>query len=369
MNSRLILVGGFLGAGKTTLLAEAAKRLAASGIRVGLITNDQAPELVDTAFLSRSAAVSEVSGSCFCCNFPGLLDAMSKLRSEARADVLIAEPVGSCTDLSATIVQPLKDLHAGEVTVAPLTVLADPGRLADISNGGNGGLHPSAAYIFRKQLEEADVVLITKSDLLDAASLEKLVARTAREYPLARVSAVSAESGEGVDFWLAQVMAPSGAGLRLAEIDYDVYAEGEAVLGWLNATFELTGTSVDWKDFAFRLLSELSARIDTERASVGHVKVLIEGIRAGVEREDRVVGNLTGPRKTLRVRGAESRGDAALLTLNAQVEMSPGRLESITREAIEAAAKRIQVAQIGWRCLIPGRPTPTFRYDRLVSIA
>lgn len=84
MTARLILVGGFLGAGKTTMLWETAQRLAGRGLRVGLITNDQAPELVDTAFLSRGdVKVAEVDGSCFCCNFQGLLGAMSKVRAEA----------------------------------------------------------------------------------------------------------------------------------------------------------------------------------------------------------------------------------------------------------------------------------------------
>ena len=52
MSCRLILVGGFLGAGKTTLLWEAAKQLSSRGLKVGLITNDQAPDLVDTSLLS-----------------------------------------------------------------------------------------------------------------------------------------------------------------------------------------------------------------------------------------------------------------------------------------------------------------------------
>ena len=136
--TRLILVGGFLGAGKTTLLWEAAHKVMQNGERVGLITNDQAPELVDTAILSRDKVkVAEVNGSCFCCNFPGLIDATKKLKKEAEADVIIAEPVGSCTDLSATIVQPLKENLRGELLVSPLTVLADPVRLSDILNGGN----------------------------------------------------------------------------------------------------------------------------------------------------------------------------------------------------------------------------------------
>jgi G3E family GTPase len=50
-STRIILAGGFLGAGKTTLLWNAAQELMKQGLRVGLITNDQAPELVYSAIL------------------------------------------------------------------------------------------------------------------------------------------------------------------------------------------------------------------------------------------------------------------------------------------------------------------------------
>jgi G3E family GTPase len=60
---RVIVVGGFLGSGKTTLLAQSAKHLAAQGKRVGIITNDQAAQLVDTQYLAAlGVPVGEVSG-------------------------------------------------------------------------------------------------------------------------------------------------------------------------------------------------------------------------------------------------------------------------------------------------------------------
>ena len=43
------MIGGFLGAGKTTAVSALAQHLTAAGLRVGLITNDQGSELVDTA--------------------------------------------------------------------------------------------------------------------------------------------------------------------------------------------------------------------------------------------------------------------------------------------------------------------------------
>lgn len=362
-STRLILVGGFLGAGKTTLLWEAAHRLMENGKRIGLVTNDQAPELVDTLFLSRDKVkVAEVSGSCFCCNFNGLIDALKQVREEADADVIIAEPVGSCTDLSATIMQPLKENKKGELLVSPLTVMADPLRLADILNGGLAGLHSSAAYIFRKQLEESDIILISKADLLSSIELDKLKERVKLNFPDSEVMIVSTKTGIGIDEWLHEVMTRTDAGQRLAEVDYDLYAEGEAVLGWLNTTIRLSGESTDWDKFAQQLMKSLSHQFDSRNASVGHVKMMLEA------NDNYLTGNLTGTGETLNFRGSAGIGTQALLTLNARVEMSPEALEQIVREALAASHRPIDAKIIALRCLSPGRPNPTFRFDHVVPV-
>ena len=150
---KLILVGGFLAAGKTTMLNTLAGRLTGRGFKVGLITNDQAADLVDTAILTRTGLeVREVSGSCFCCNFPGFMASVQSL-IDAGANLIIAEPVGSCTDLSATIPQPIKDKFA-DLDLAPLTVLIDPVRLKEAMDLVRTLTHPDALYIVKRQLEE-----------------------------------------------------------------------------------------------------------------------------------------------------------------------------------------------------------------------
>ncbi len=362
--TRLILVGGFLGAGKTTLLWEAAHRIMNGGQRIGLITNDQAPDLVDTAILSRNEVkVAEVNGSCFCCNFSGLIAATQKLRKEAEADIIIAEPVGSCTDLSATIVQPLKENLRGELLVSPLTVLVDPDRLSDILNGGNACLHPSAAYIFRKQLEESDIILISKTDLVSADELTLLKEKTQLHFPDSEVMTLSSVSGEGLDEWLKKVQNSVNAGKRLVEVDYDVYAEGEAVLGWLNSNIELSGEPTDWDSFARKLLQDLSQQFDRLKASVGHVKLIIE------TGDNYMTGNLTGQGETLNFRGSAGASAKARLTLNARVEMSPEKLEQIIRKTLDSCTTRnLEFNIISLRSLSPGRPTPTFRYDHVVPV-
>ena len=63
---RFIMVGGFLGAGKTTTLGRLALHYIQEGLRVGIVTNDQATDLVDTNTLrSQGFDVGEVAGACF----------------------------------------------------------------------------------------------------------------------------------------------------------------------------------------------------------------------------------------------------------------------------------------------------------------
>lgn len=359
--TRLILVGGFLGAGKTTLLWEAARRIMNTGQRIGLITNDQAPELVDTVLLSRNdIKVAEVSGSCFCCNFNGLIKALKQVRQEANADVIIAEPVGSCTDLSATIIQPIRENMGHELLISPLSVMADPDRLTDILNGGTAGLHPSAAYIFRKQLEESDIILINKTDLLKPDELVLLLDKVKLYFPFADVMTISATNGEGIDEWLSQVLNRTNSGQRLAKVDYDIYAEGEAVLGWLNCTVELKGNQTDWDSFARKLMQDLNKHFEINKAPVGHVKIILES------GDNYLTGNLTGSGSTLNFKGSAGKSSAARLTLNARVEMSPDELERIVRKTLDLNTKESITLKIAaLRSLSPGRPDPTFRFDHI----
>jgi G3E family GTPase len=158
-----------------------------------------------------------------------------------RPDVILAEPVGSCTDLVATVIQPLKDLYDGQFEVAPYAVLFKPSHGTRIlRNQPAGGFSPKAAYIFKKQLEEADAIVINRIDELDPPQLEELSKLLAEHYPSSPLLKISAQTGQGFDA-LAELLEQSGGfGRRILDIDYDTYAEGEAELGWLNASVRLS---------------------------------------------------------------------------------------------------------------------------------
>src|SRR5215510_8497846 len=183
--ARYIMIGGFLGAGKTTSLAKLAEYLTRQGQRVGLITNDQGSALVDTAMLrAKGFATEEIPGGCFCCRFNSLVDAAGKLTTATRPDVFIAEPVGSCTDLVATVTYPLRRIYGDNFTIAPLSVIVDPIRALRVLGLEHGRkFSDKVLYIYRKQLEEADLIVINKCDLLDGTRSARLRQALAESYP------------------------------------------------------------------------------------------------------------------------------------------------------------------------------------------
>src|SRR6185436_8650798 len=189
MRADYVMVGGFLGAGKTTALLRLAEHFTAQGRRVGLITNDQSQGLVDTSMVTaKGYPVEEITGGCFCCRFNSLTEASDKLTREARPDVFLAEPVGSCTDLRATVQYPLRRLYGDDYRVAPLSVLVDPRRAARILGLETGRtFSPKVQYVYEKQLEEADIIVINKSDLLDAERRDRLERALKQRFPAADV--------------------------------------------------------------------------------------------------------------------------------------------------------------------------------------
>src|SRR5437870_996590 len=272
---RFIMIGGFLGAGKTTTISRLAHFYINQGRRVGLVTNDQAQDLVDTNSLrAQGFAVEEVAGACFCCRFDDLVSKVGRLQEGERPDVILAEPVGSCTDLVATVVQPLRDLYGTRFQVAPYPVLFKPSHgLRILRNDAAAGFSPKAAYIFRKQLEEADAIVINRIDEMTEVALAELAALVGREFPGTPALRMSAKTGRGFEALTELLDQDGNFGRKILDIDYDIYAEGEAELGWLNSSMTVTAPEpFDLDALLMDAVSRLQAALLAEGAEVAHLK-------------------------------------------------------------------------------------------------
>ena len=344
---KLVFVGGFLGAGKTTLIVAAAKRLQASGQRVGLILNDQDSELVDTRYAEAERfAVREVAGGCFCCRFSELLERADELRVE-RPDTIFAEPVGSCIDLAATILQPLQLSHRDRFRAAPLTVLLDPHLAQEVMQGEAA---PEVAYLFQQQVREADIACVTKADrFLDTA-----------EMPFPVDFQISARTGLGVDAWLEEALSGRRvAGARLLDVDYDEYAEAEAALGWLNVQAAVClDEPLSPAVVAGPLLDQLDRDLTAGDIRIAHLKVFDQTCGGYVMASIRRNGDEPEPHGDL-IGEPDVKHE---LAINLRALGDLVRMRDIIEGTLSGIAGSVQVGHL--RVFRPPAPKPEYRVMR-----
>lgn len=343
----VVLVSGFLGSGKTTLILAAARELQRRGLRSAMVWNDQGNDLVDSHYAALSGAHSgEVTGGCFCCRLSQLIDAIGDLRAHA-PDVIFAEPVGSCTDLSATVLRPLLQ-SSDTYRLSPLTVLVDPLRAQSMLEQN---ADPDMRFLFDKQLQEADLVCFTKSDLY--LQYPETGARHVRQ--------LSAKSGQGVAAWLDEVLSGTiPAGEQTLEIDYAHYARAEAALAWLNlrAVFE-PGTWLSPALLLGPLLDGIDAALTAAHIPIAHLKAVVKTptgwLKAAIcanGQEPTVEGNLDA-----------SPASRLELLLNLRAVGKPDRVRAIVEQELRQLSG---LTQCTMDCFSPAAPVPERRILKAV---
>ena len=364
--ARYIMIGGFLGAGKSTAVLRLAEHLKQKRQqRVGLITNDQSVGLVDTALMqSAGFDVQEIAGGCFCCRFDSLVQAADRLGADHAPDAFVAEPVGSCTDLIATVSYPLRRIYGEKYSIAPLSVLVDPIRAARILGLREGkSFSKKVVYVYRKQLEEADLIVINKRDQIDGDLLAALEKELAEQFPRARVLAVSARTGEGLDEWFERIEHAEVDPRATMPIDYDLYGEGEALLGWLNATVRVDATEpIDGETLMMDLAQAIHGDLDAAGAEIAHMKMtLTADHQDGRTATLNLVRNDYVPELAQslpeRMRGGE-------LLINVRAETEPDRLHAAVKGAIEQESHKNGAISVKLRHIErfrPAKPEPTWR--------
>ena len=279
--------------------------------------------------------------------------------------MLITKPAGSCTDLIATVTRPLLRLFADRYTMAPLSVVVDPIRARQVLRLDAGaGFSGDIEYIYLKQLEEAELIVMNKCDLLADDLVNELGTVLSERFPRAEVLAVSAWNGLQLTDWFSRILGGAPTTRKHVDVDYEIYAVGEARLGWVNARVNATGAvpfdaEVLLAEFARALQGDLLA----SGITMAHLKVSLaprDGVGEAVAAVQ-VVHN-----EAVLAPGLPSvapLSDATML-VNLRAEASPALLEGALRTAIDGVGGpgrdlTLTLAEIS--AFSPGAPRPTHR--------
>jgi Ni2+-binding GTPase involved in maturation of urease and hydrogenase len=339
----IVIVGGFLGSGKTSLILAAARILERRGLRCAVILNDQGEELVDTRHSVVSGMLArEVTGGCFCCRFSQLISVIDQLQAWS-PQLIFAEPVGSCTDISATVFGPLRE-QFDRYRVAPFTVLADPARAAILMRED---ADPDLAFLFQKQLQEADLICLSKADLYpDAAPILGVEARR-----------LSATTGQGIQQWLDEILFGSiAAGSVTLEIDYQRYARAEAALTWLNLSLVLEPLAPMSPSHVVGLfLDGLDEALTGSGVPIVHLKIFDQSASGWVKAamcmngEEPIVEGILD---------ASPAGTHEIL-VNLRAKGQPAIVRKIAEEQFRKLEGRVRVVRLD--CFSPAAPNPERR--------
>ena len=357
-----VLIGGFLGAGKTTAISVLAREFEKLGKRCAIVTNDQGLGLVDTAMArTERRPVTEISGGCFCCRLEDLLRAVEQMSQEHRPEVFLAEPVGSCTDLAATVLLPLKQIYQAPLRPAPLSVMLDGRKAYDryVSKRRGRDFAKDVTYISQKQMEEAEILVLNKVDLLSEKQIAELTKQLETKFPDRTILHLSAKGEVGFEAWMTHLLGPPGRPRGLRDIDYARYGRGEAELGWLNVsgTLDQELSRDEVEAVLQRLFTKILQQLHTGGHLVAHLKVAIEDPGGGLLR----VQATHGEDRFETVGSLPSIVRAGRLLLNLRAQGDPEPLRVLVAQALEETLHGVAHSLTAFASFKPGEPRPTHR--------
>tara|TARA_B100000035_G_scaffold219529_1_gene188348 strand:+ start:1850 stop:3052 length:1203 start_codon:yes stop_codon:yes gene_type:complete len=190
------VLSGFLGAGKTTVLSHILNNR--EGKKVAVIVNDMSEINIDANMVKNEVSLShkeekliEMSNGCICCTLrEDLLLEVNKLAKDNRFDYLVIESTGiseplpvaetfTFADENGVSLSDVASLDTMVTVVDAVNFLKDYDEAKYLKESGESlgeDDERSVADLLVDQVEFADIILISKTDLVEASDVERLKA-------------------------------------------------------------------------------------------------------------------------------------------------------------------------------------------------
>ena len=173
------VISGFLGAGKTTFIKKMVEE-AFQGEKIVLIENEFGEVGIDGGFLKDAGIeISEMNSGCICCTMVGDFDRnLKQVAEQFDPDRIIVEPsgVGKLSDVATSVQNVAKD--------KPMEINA----LVTVVNAVKAIKQMKAfGEFFNNQIEFANTVVLSRTQSVDEAKLEKVVQAIREKNPDAAI--------------------------------------------------------------------------------------------------------------------------------------------------------------------------------------
>jgi G3E family GTPase len=205
------VLSGFLGAGKTTVLSHILNNR--QGKKVAVIVNDMSDVNIDSATVANEVSLNhsdeklvEMSNGCICCTLrEDLLLEVTKLAKDGRFDYLVIESTGvseplpiaetfTFSDEDGISLSDVATLDTMVTVVDAVNFLKDYEEASSLQEAGESlgeEDERSVSDLLVDQVEFADVILISKTDLVDTSEIGRLIAILKTLNTHARISPIT----------------------------------------------------------------------------------------------------------------------------------------------------------------------------------
>ena len=354
--TKMVFIGGYLGAGKTTLAFHVARALHDQGKSVSVVLNDQGNVLVDTQFMKNAGVdVSEVTGACFCTKFDEFVKNARSLVAIGRPDVILAEPIGTSTSLMSSVIAPMKSLYKDEFQVAPLFVVVDgPRALGEIEQGEGLGF-AARKMIPIHQMHEAEVIVISKTDLMAEGGRKELVERLSTQLTDAELIEFSSVDQRNITRILDIINSGRETSKLASNVDQRVFNAEKSAMGWYSVSCKISSgqEKVDVYDLLTDIMKRIANRFRTD--DVAHVKVLLSSTKASAK-----ISLVEGSIQIDDLKGARHFHGEGEFVLNSRVRSPPQPLQLAIEGILETVFSNagIVVSDKKVACFVPKPDSP-----------
>jgi G3E family GTPase len=335
---RIAIIGGFLGAGKSSMAMAVGKYLKENrNALIAIITNDQGNVLVDTEFMrSGGFDVEEIRGGCFCVNFEEFVRNAHHLAFTKRPDLIIAESIGTATNLLAAVISPLKELYPQDFEIAPLFVVVDC-QTACESLGHDENSPAVATLIPVQQIKEAEIIVLSKCDLVEGRQLDAVIEHIKILNSEAMIIPYSFITKMNVEKIAELMMSKKTSTKKPLEVDQKIFAREKAMLGWCNySAGVIADERVDARTFLVEIMKGIAEHFDSH--SLAHVKAILSSTKSTMKL------SLVGDRLRIDdLRGERYFVGEGKLVINARVCSTPEELKKSITSSVKNSSRAMHV--------------------------
>ncbi|MFC0906609.1 hypothetical protein ACFHWD_18205 [Clostridium sp. MT-14] len=214
-------------------------------------------------------------------------------------------------------------------------------------------------YLFCKQIEEADIIVLNKIDLMSQQELVIVENIIKKNFPEKQLIEISAKENINMNLWLEKIEKTKHKDNFTMDVNYQTYGRAEAYLGWLNTSTELSSSEeFDISAFIRDFIEVLKNKFNNEKLEIAHLKIY------GVSNNKYVKVSLTGLSDDINFSGQVPLIDnKANIIINARINVSPRKLENYVISKLNkfSAKKSITPKNIKTECFMPEQPNPKYR--------